>query len=98
MIEAQGYRSCMNILGLGKGNNRSLLEQACRTSAPRKRRRPDQLHSDQAPDHRGAGGPMPDVPTAQAGTVGRAGCAGGPGAEPAETPARPPGRHLAVQP
>lgn len=29
-IEAQGYRSCMNILGLGKGNNRSLLEHACR--------------------------------------------------------------------
>lgn len=29
-IEAQGYRSCMNILGLGKGNNRSLLEEACR--------------------------------------------------------------------
>ena len=29
-IEAQGYRSCMNILGLGKGNNRSLLEAACR--------------------------------------------------------------------
>ncbi|RAX48479.1 IS21 family transposase [Arthrobacter sp. AQ5-05] len=28
-IEAQGYRSCMNILGLGKGNNRRLLEQAC---------------------------------------------------------------------
>lgn len=30
-IEAQGYRSCMNILGLGKGPNRSLLEAACRT-------------------------------------------------------------------
>lgn len=29
-IEAQGYRSCMNILGLGKGTNRSLLEHACR--------------------------------------------------------------------
>ncbi|MBB2995021.1 IS21 family transposase [Paeniglutamicibacter cryotolerans] len=28
-IEAQGYRSCMNILALGKGNNRALLEQAC---------------------------------------------------------------------
>lgn len=28
-IEAQGYRSCLNILELGKGNNRSLLEQAC---------------------------------------------------------------------
>lgn len=31
-IEAQGYRSCMNILDLGKraGQNRQLLEQACR--------------------------------------------------------------------
>jgi len=31
-IEAQGYRSCMNILDLGKraGENRVLLEQACR--------------------------------------------------------------------
>lgn len=29
-IEAQGYRSCMNILGLGKGTNRGLLEAACR--------------------------------------------------------------------
>jgi hypothetical protein len=31
-IEAQGYRSCMNILDLGKraGQNRILLEQACR--------------------------------------------------------------------
>lgn len=29
-IEAQGYRSCMNILSLGKGNNRHLLEEACR--------------------------------------------------------------------
>lgn len=31
-IEAQGYRSCMNILDLGKraGTNRVLLEQACR--------------------------------------------------------------------
>ena len=28
-IEAQGYRACMNILGLGKGNNRRLLERAC---------------------------------------------------------------------
>lgn len=28
-IEAQGYRACMNILGLGKGNNRRLLELAC---------------------------------------------------------------------
>lgn len=29
-IEAQGYRSCMNILDLGKRGNRLLLEQACR--------------------------------------------------------------------
>ena len=31
-IEAQGYRSCMNILDLGKraGQNRQLLEAACR--------------------------------------------------------------------
>lgn len=28
-IEAQGFRSCMNILALGKGLNRSLLERAC---------------------------------------------------------------------
>ena len=28
-IEAQGFRSCMNILSLGKGMNRSLLERAC---------------------------------------------------------------------
>lgn len=28
-IEAQGFRTCMNILGLGKGNNRPVLEQAC---------------------------------------------------------------------
>ncbi|MGP9784500.1 IS21 family transposase [Glutamicibacter sp. AOP12-B1-11] len=28
-IEAQGFRSCMNILALGKGMNRSLLERAC---------------------------------------------------------------------
>lgn len=30
VIEAQGYRSCMNILELGKRGNRVLLEQACR--------------------------------------------------------------------
>lgn len=29
-IEAQGFRSCMNILGLGKGDNRPLLEAACK--------------------------------------------------------------------
>ena len=29
-IEAQGFRSCMNILDLGKRGNRVLLEQACR--------------------------------------------------------------------
>ena len=29
VIEAQGYRACMNILGLGKSNNRPVLEQAC---------------------------------------------------------------------
>lgn len=29
-IEAQGFRSCMNILELGKRGNRVLLEQACR--------------------------------------------------------------------
>ena len=29
-IEAQGFRSCMNILELGKHGNRALLEQACR--------------------------------------------------------------------
>lgn len=29
-IEAQGFRSCMNILDLGKRGNRQLLEQACR--------------------------------------------------------------------
>ncbi|MDO2378385.1 IS21 family transposase [Rhodococcus electrodiphilus] len=28
-IEAQGYRSCQNILALGKGDNKQLLEQAC---------------------------------------------------------------------
>ncbi|HEY4557982.1 MAG TPA: IS21 family transposase, partial [Enteractinococcus sp.] len=28
-IEAQGFRACMNILGLGKGPNRHLLERAC---------------------------------------------------------------------
>ncbi|HMR50058.1 MAG TPA: hypothetical protein PKE40_12270 [Arachnia sp.] len=28
-IEAQGFRSCMNILDLGKRGNRHLLEQAC---------------------------------------------------------------------
>lgn len=28
-IEAQGYRSCQNILGLGKGDNKQLLEHAC---------------------------------------------------------------------
>lgn len=30
VIEAQGYRSCMNILDLGKRGSRVLLEQACR--------------------------------------------------------------------
>ena len=30
VIEAQGFRSCMNILDLGKRGNRVLLEQACR--------------------------------------------------------------------
>lgn len=30
VIEAQGFRSCMNILELGKRDNRALLEQACR--------------------------------------------------------------------
>ncbi|WP_127362182.1 hypothetical protein [Brevibacterium aurantiacum] len=30
-IEAQGFRSCMNILALGKGGNRALLEAACTT-------------------------------------------------------------------
>ncbi|WNI13207.1 IS21 family transposase [Corynebacterium sp. Z-1] len=29
-IEAQGYRTCLNILALGKGDNKALLEQACR--------------------------------------------------------------------
>lgn len=29
-IQAQGFRSCMNILELGKRGNRQLLEQACR--------------------------------------------------------------------
>lgn len=29
-IEAQGFRSCMNILDLGKRGNRAMLEQACR--------------------------------------------------------------------
>lgn len=28
-IEAQGFRSCMNIVSLGKGTNRAVLEQAC---------------------------------------------------------------------
>lgn len=28
-IEAQGYRSCQNILALGKGDNKMLLERAC---------------------------------------------------------------------
>ncbi|WP_235027272.1 Mu transposase domain-containing protein [Dietzia psychralcaliphila] len=28
-IEAQGYRSCQNILALGKGDNKQLLERAC---------------------------------------------------------------------
>lgn len=30
VIEAQGFRSCMNILELGRGENRPLLEAACR--------------------------------------------------------------------
>ncbi|MGO1326306.1 MAG: Mu transposase domain-containing protein, partial [Brevibacterium aurantiacum] len=30
-IEAQGFRSCMNILALGKRGNRALLEAACTT-------------------------------------------------------------------
>lgn len=29
VIEAQGFRACMNILSLGKGDNRPLLEGAC---------------------------------------------------------------------
>ena len=28
-IEAQGYRSCQNILALAKGDNKALLERAC---------------------------------------------------------------------
>ena len=28
-IEAQGYRSCQNILALGRGENKMLLERAC---------------------------------------------------------------------
>jgi transposase len=39
-IEAQGYRSCMNILSPGKGNNRSLLEQACRALCTQEPARP----------------------------------------------------------
>ncbi len=39
-IEAQGYRSCMNILGLGKGTNRSLLEHACRALCTQEPARP----------------------------------------------------------
>ncbi|MGB9034206.1 MAG: IS21 family transposase, partial [Paeniglutamicibacter sp.] len=39
-IEAQGYRACMNILGLGKGNNRSLLEAACRALCSQEPARP----------------------------------------------------------
>lgn len=29
-IEAQGYRTCQNILALGTGDNKALLEHACR--------------------------------------------------------------------
>ncbi|MGB9036663.1 MAG: IS21 family transposase, partial [Paeniglutamicibacter sp.] len=39
-IEAQGYRACMNILSLGKGNNRSLLEAACRALCSQEPARP----------------------------------------------------------
>jgi hypothetical protein len=37
VIEAQGYRSCMNILDLGKRGSRVLLEQACRGWSTRTR-------------------------------------------------------------
>lgn len=37
-IEAQGFRACMNILSLGKGDNRPLLEQACQTLCTDQRR------------------------------------------------------------
>ena len=37
-IEAQGFRACMNILSLGKGDNRPLLEQACQTLCADQRR------------------------------------------------------------
>ncbi|AZT98815.1 IS21 family transposase [Brevibacterium aurantiacum] len=37
-IEAQGFRACMNILSLGKGDNRPLLEQACQTLCADERR------------------------------------------------------------
>ena len=39
-IEAQGYRSCMNILDLGKRGGRQLLEQACRQLTDSDDRRP----------------------------------------------------------
>ncbi|MGM7672212.1 IS21 family transposase [Microbacterium sp. A93] len=39
-IEAQGYRSCMNILSLGKNENRLLLEQACRLLVEENETRP----------------------------------------------------------
>lgn len=41
-IEAQGFRACMNILSLGKGTNRLLLEAACQQlcDTEEQRRRP----------------------------------------------------------
>lgn len=39
-IEAQGFRSCMNILDLGKRGRRQLLEQACRGLTDSDQRRP----------------------------------------------------------
>lgn len=39
-IEAQGFRSCMNILDLGKRGRRQLLEQACRRLTDSDQRRP----------------------------------------------------------
>ncbi|WP_169252228.1 hypothetical protein [Brevibacterium sp. 'Marine'] len=37
-IEAQGFRACMNILSLGKGDNRPRLEQVCHTLCADERR------------------------------------------------------------
>ncbi|MDO5745848.1 MAG: hypothetical protein Q4P23_15445 [Micrococcaceae bacterium] len=56
-IEAQGYRSCMNILGLGKGNNRSLPRGSLPDPVHPRTCEADQLHGDQAPDQPGAGIP-----------------------------------------